>query len=320
MLWQRLIYGALMIAVVLGIVLLDGWLSWCGLAPLEKATVSSMLKTRLMCGLALTLILALLIMLAAFEMGRLCRAGGHQPAAGWAAFVSVLLMLAPWVEFQQRMAAATPSLPLIGEMPLSPFLVTGGVLGACLCILARKTTEKAISNLAVTCLIMLYLGLLGSFTVRIRCIDPGPRGAAAVIYFILAVKAGDIGAYFTGKLCGRHKLAPWVSPGKTIEGAVGALVLAAAVACGAIWLWQNRLAATLGQAPLTITQALVFGILMAICGHLGDLVESLMKRDVGSKDSGHALPAFGGLLDIADSPVFTAPIAWWMLTFFGPIG
>ena len=320
MLWQRILFGSLMIAAAVGIVALDGWLSWCGLAPLDEAPLSGMVKTRLMCGLALTLMLAVLIMLATFEMGRLCREGGHQPAADWAAFVSVLLMLAPWVEFQQHIASATPGIRLMGGMPLSLFLLTGGVLGAALCILARKTTEKAVSNLAVTCLMMLYLGLLGSFAIRIRCLDPGPGGAAAVIYFILTVKAGDIGAYFTGKLCGKHKLAPWVSPGKTIEGAVGALLLAAAVSCAAVWLWENRLDITLGPAPLTMSQALVFGVFMAICGHLGDLVESLMKRDVGSKDSGRAVPAFGGLLDIVDSPVFTAPIAWWMLTFCGRIG
>ncbi|NLE60968.1 MAG: phosphatidate cytidylyltransferase [Planctomycetes bacterium] len=315
MLWQRITFGALMIALAVGVVWVDGWLSACGLTPIDEGTLGVSTKTRLMCGLALTLVLALLIMLATFEMGRLCRQGGHNPAVGWAAFVSVLLMLAPWVESQQQLAAAVPAVRLTGGMPLSLFLFTGGVLGAFLCILARKTTERAVANLAVTCLMMLYLGLLGSFAIRIRCLDPGPGGAALVIFFILTVKAGDIGAYFTGKACGRHKLALWVSPGKTIEGAVGALVLAAAVACAGIWLWEHKLANSLGPPPLSLAQAVVFGLLMAVCGHLGDLVESLMKRDLGSKDSGQVVPAFGGLLDILDSPVFTAPIAWWLLTF-----
>ncbi|HPD31135.1 MAG TPA: phosphatidate cytidylyltransferase [Phycisphaerae bacterium] len=320
MLWQRIAFGTLMIAVVVGLAWLDGWLSACGLTSLDEGVLGGATRIRLMCGLALTLALALLIMLAVFEMGRLSRQGGHNPATNWAAFVSVLLMLAPWIEAQQKLSSAVPALRLTGGMPLSLFLLTGGILGASLCILARKTTERAFSNLAVTCLMMLYLGLLGSFVIRIRCLDAGPAGAALVIFFILTVKAADIGAYFTGIACGKHKLAPWVSPGKTIEGAAGAVVLAAFAACAAIWLWECCLDSTLGPPPFSLAQAVIFGLVTAVCGHLGDLVESLMKRDLGSKDSGQVVPAFGGLLDILDSPVFTAPIAWWLLTFFGRIG
>lgn len=190
MLWQRITFGALMIALIVGIVFLDGWLSARGLASMDEGLPSppTPTGTRLMCGLALTLALSILIMLSAFEMGNLCVAGGHRPSAGWAVFVSVLLMLAPWIEFQQRLASATPAVRLTGGMSLSLFLLTGGVLGACLCILARKTTERAVTNLAVTCLTFLYLGLLGSFAVRIRCLDPGPGGDTALIYFILTVK------------------------------------------------------------------------------------------------------------------------------------
>lgn len=318
MLWQRITFGALMIALVVGIVLLDGWLSLRGSAPAQEVLAPGIARNRPLCGLALTLMLALLIMLAAFELGHLCRMGGYRPASGWAAFVSVLLMLAPWIEFQQRLASAAPAIRLTGGMSLSLFLLAGGVLGAMLCVLARKRTERAVADLAVTCLSFLYLGLLGSFAIRIRCFDPGPAGGVAVIYFVLTVKAADIGAFFTGKFFGRRKLAPWVSPGKTIEGAVGALVAATAAACGALWLWR-QLGPSLGPSPLNMTQALIFGPVMAVCGHLGDLVESLIKRDVGSKDSGQVVPAFGGLLDILDSPVFTAPVAWWLLALWGRI-
>lgn len=316
MLWQRILFGTLMIVLAVSLVVLDGRLSMHGLSPLDDTAVTGSMKTRLMCGLALTLVLALLIMLASFEMGRLCRDGGYQPATGWAAFASVLLMLAPWVEFQQQ--AGSSIVRLTGGIPLSLFLLTGGVLGAFLCVMARKTTEKAVANLAVTCLIMLYLGFLASFVIRLRCLNPGPGGSALVIYFILVVKSGDIGAYFTGRLCGKHKLAPWLSPGKTIEGAAGALAFAAGVAWLGVWAWQ-RWESVLGAPPLRISQAIVFGLVMAVCGHLGDLVESLIKRDVGSKDSGRVVPSFGGLLDIVDSPVFTAPFAWWLLTIWSRI-
>jgi phosphatidate cytidylyltransferase len=258
-------------------------------------------------------------MLSVFEMGRLCREGGYQPATSWAAFASVLLMVAPWAEMQQRLAPSQFGAALAPAVPLSILIVTGGLLGACLIALGRKTTERAIASMGTTVLLIVYLGLLGSFVVRLRCLWPGPAGAAAVVYFILTVKSGDIGAYFVGKLLGRHKLAPWVSPGKTIEGFVGAMGAALAVAWGLLALWA-RLGDVLGPQPVTAPQAIVFAVVMAVCGHLGDLVESLVKRDVGAKDSGHLVPSFGGFLDIVDSPLFAAPVAWWMLTFWSRIG
>jgi phosphatidate cytidylyltransferase len=320
MIWQRLGFGALMIALVIGVVALDGWLSAKAMAPAAEGTEMIAARTRPMCGLAITLLLAVVVMLSAFEMGRLCRAGGYSPAANWAAFVAVLLMIAPWAEMQQRLPVADRFSAATGPgTPLSLFLVTGGLLGAALVVLARKVIERAIANIAVTLLIILYLGLLGSFVVRVRCLWPGPAGAAAVSFFLITVKSGDIGAFFVGKLLGRHKLAPWVSPGKTIEGAIGAILLAVATACGGVLIWQ-RLESTLGPPPIQMSQAIIFAVVMALCGLLGDLIESLMKRDVGSKDSGHIVPSFGGYLDIVDSPLFTAPIAWWMLTFWARIG
>jgi phosphatidate cytidylyltransferase len=319
MIWQRIAFGALMIALVVGVVALDGWISAEGLAPTGEGGEVIAARIRPMSGLALTLLLAVVVMLSTFEMGRLCRSGGYLPATNWAAFVAVLLMIAPWAEMQRHLFPPGRFSATASGTPLSLFLVTGGVLGATLVVLARRTTEKAVANIAVTVLAILYLGLLGSFVVRLRCLWPGPAGAAAVSYFILTVKAGDIGAFFVGNLFGRHKLAPWLSPGKTIEGAAGAILLAVACACGGVLLWR-RLETTLGPTPVGMSQAIVFGIVMAFCGLLGDLVESLLKRDVGSKDSGQIVPAFGGYLDIVDSPLFTAPIAWWMLTFWAGIG
>jgi phosphatidate cytidylyltransferase len=200
---------------------------------------------------------------------------------------------------------------------LTLWWLTGGLLGACLVMLARKTTERALTNMALTVFIILYLGLLGSFAVRIRCLYMGPAGAALVVYFILTVKSSDIGAFFTGRAFGRHKLIPWLSPGKTIEGAVGAVLFSALVGAGGMLLWQRFPA--LGVPPLGLTQALLFGAVMAVAGHLGDLVESAFKRDMGVKDSGQLVPAFGGLLDILDSPLFTAPIAWFWFTTAGAI-
>src|SRR5205085_511790 len=138
---------------------------------------------------------------------------------------------------------------------------------------------------------------------------------------------------------GRHKLVPWLSPGKTWEGAAGAVFGSVLMAELGMWVWRWNAAGhggpalhvhpfgpggpavhgetTLAAAPLTIAQAAVFGVLMAVFGHIGDLVESAIKRNVGTKDSAHVVPAFGGLLDILDSPLFAAPVALWFLAIWG---
>jgi phosphatidate cytidylyltransferase len=136
---------------------------------------------------------------------------------------------------------------------------------------------------------------------------------------------GDIGAYTVGRLIGRHKMAPLISPGKTIEGAFGAL----AFSCLGAWLafqfvvpWTAEHSAVAMQwsHPWSLWWGwIVFGLLVGAAGMLGDLAESLLKRDVGRKDSSTWLPGFGGVLDILDSLLLSAPVAWacW---FFGLVG
>ncbi|MBI4581704.1 MAG: phosphatidate cytidylyltransferase [Planctomycetes bacterium] len=305
---QRLVFGSLMIAAVIGTVVLDVWLS----TPGGVGQAAGCLP---MAGLPVTLLLTLLVVLGTFEMGRVCRAGGYLPATLWAAFVAAGLVLAPWVEMQARVGRANPLFDTTLRQ-LSPTVVwlAGGILGAALVMLARRTTERALGNIAVTVLMFAYLGLLGSFLIRIRCLSPGLEGALLAAYVVLTIKSGDIGAYLTGMAIGRHKLAPWVSPAKTVEGAAGAVLLAVVVALAGMAAWPELVGGVHG--PLTTSQAIVFGIVMAVVGHLGDLVESAIKRDVRVKDSGYLVPAFGGLLDLLDSPLFAAPAAWAALTFW----
>ncbi len=320
MLWQRLLFGILMIAAIGGVAVFDGWLSAWALAEGAEGATAWEAGARLWCGLPITAVVIALVVLATYELGRLCQGGGHRPATHWAVFVGALLTIVPWIEMQQRMGPAGAFGPAVQvNFSLAAFLLTGAVLGTCLAVLMRKTTEGAVSSMAVTLLMVLYVGLLGSFVVRLRCLQPGPAGAGLAVLFVVTVKSGDIGAYFVGKFLGKHKLAVWLSPGKTIEGAIGAVAVAAAVAMGCVAGWHEGIG-TLGPVPLSFAQALLFGVVMAIGGQLGDLIESAIKRDAGRKDSGRVVPAFGGLLDIVDSPIFTAPIAWWLLTRWTSIG
>jgi phosphatidate cytidylyltransferase len=122
---------------------------------------------------------------------------------------------------------------------------------------------------------------------------------------IFVPKGCDIGAYFTGRLLGRHHMTPLLSPKKTWEGAAGGMVASVAIAIGI-----NRLGPVL---PLGLAGEIGFGATVGAAGMLGDLAESLIKRDCQKKDASQAVPGFGGMLDVVDSVVFAAPVAYWWL-------
>ena len=129
---------------------------------------------------------------------------------------------------------------------------------------------------------------------------------------IIAVKMGDTGAYTVGRLFGRQKLAPRLSPGKTVEGAVGAILFA----CAGAWLSFRFLGSSMvfpaWKPPNSIAGGWwVYGLILGNAGMFGDLAESLIKRDVGRKDSSTWMPGFGGILDILDSLLLAAPVAWY---------
>ncbi|HSW45493.1 MAG TPA: phosphatidate cytidylyltransferase [Phycisphaerae bacterium] len=317
MLWQRILFGSVMIAALVGLLLLDAWLA-AGL-PNQSGPAHEFRShppTRLW-GLPTVSVTAVLAFFAALEFGLMLKSAGYAPARFWAAIISVGLVVLPWVE---QMTATTAARSAAGSAlgpTATPVWLMGGLVGTCLLILARRRTQGAIAAIATTFLIISYVGLLGSFLIRIRCLAPGPAGAILILYAVLCIKSCDIGAYLLGRIFGRTPLAPWLSPKKTVEGFVAGLIMSCLMATGGMAAWGAWGSATLGQSPLGLLQALVFGIVMAVMGHLGDLTESAFKRDVGVKDSGAVVASFGGFLDILDSPWFAAPAAWWLLTFLG---
>ncbi len=317
MMWQRIVFGASMIVAVVGLVWLDAWLAGGTYAPAASATALEVFANlALRSGLPLVAFVTVLAAATAFEMGRMCRISGLLPLTGWAMFTSAGLAAGPWLGMLLKEAEAVTPLPFNAEMPLTLFWLTGSFLGAALLMLGRRTTEKTVSNLATTMLIVLYSGLLGSFVIRVRCLDPGPAGSVVMVYFMLCVKSADIGAYFVGKFFGKNKLAPWVSPAKTVEGFLGAMAVAFLIACSAFWV-KDLFADGDSLFPGTFPQVIAFAVVMAITGHLGDLLASSYKRDVGLKDSADLVPSFGGIMDIVDSPLLAAPFAWGLLTFWG---
>lgn len=184
-------------------------------------------------------------------------------------------------------------------------------------------------------MITLYLGLLPSFAMQIRCSSetPVPDGAWLVLIFIAVTKASDIGGYLIGSTIGRHKLLPAVSPGKSIEGTIGGVLTSVLTAVFLRKLYYllpqiiTSQGATIGPLgdiisgfhSLQLWQVIVFGVLMAISGLMGDLFESILKRAARQKDSSSMVPSYGGVLDLIDSPVMAAPVAWFVLTVWWEI-
>ena len=173
-------------------------------------------------------------------------------------------------------------------------------------------TGKITERLALAILPQAYIGLLLTFLIQLRFLGP-VIGIVALCSLLLVVKLGDIGAYTVGRLTGRHKLVPKLSPAKTWEGLAGGLVFA----CFGAWLAFEVLLPRVVPASETLRPGwhwLVFGLLVGITGVVGDLAESMLKRDAGVKDSSRWLPGFGGVLDILDSILLAAPVAYvgWM--------
>jgi phosphatidate cytidylyltransferase len=182
---------------------------------------------------------------------------------------------------------------------------------------------EVMERLALTIFGQAYIGVLLSFVVQLRLLDLQPDmrpgwGVPALASLVIVVKMCDTGAYTAGRLFGRHKMAPVLSPGKTIEGAAGGLVFSVLGAWAAFGWLLPAMATPLSASQLWL-RWLLFGLLVGATGMLGDLAESLMKRDLGRKDSGAWVPGFGGVLDILDSILIGAPVAY-LCWIFGLVG
>lgn len=180
------------------------------------------------------------------------------------------------------------------------------VLGLCLRQLASRDNSTGLTAIAVTLLGLMYVPWLLNFMQKINFF-PGVDGKYFLLYFILLTKFSDMGAYVVGSLIGRHKLIPRVSPGKTWEGFGGAIV----VSTGASVVYVHFLGSHM--AGMNLGHAIVLGILLSTTAVVGDLIESLFKRECGAKDSGNVLPGIGGILDLLDSLLFNAPIMYLYL-------
>lgn len=187
-----------------------------------------------------------------------------------------------------------------GYFTLEPFFIVIACLFIFVLQFIRRDSSQALASIAVTLFGLLYIAWFFSFFIKLKFL---PDGALLVAFLILVTKMGDIGAYLVGSLIGKHNLIPRISPHKTIEGTIGGLIF-------------SLLAAVASKSYLPsfpYGHLITLGILLGTLSQVGDLAESLLKRDCNTKDSGNALSGFGGMLDLMDSLLFTAPIFYFYI-------
>jgi phosphatidate cytidylyltransferase len=287
---NRLTFGPLMLAGLFGLLYIDFYAQkWT--TDLHPGGIG---------GVGILLLLWIVLPLSAIELARMFKAEQVRPSLAISILATTLLTLHGFLtQFDSFKPISTSTLAGV----FAAVMITAALRMAWM-----RQTQEAIHHMAGTLLATLYLGGLAWFLIalRVKQTDTVDGSTQLVLMILLVVKFTDVGAYFGGKLLGRTKLIPWLSPGKTWEGLAIGLVVAAAIgaACAPYVL------------KVSVGKAILFAVLIGAVGQLGDLLESLMKRDADVKDAGKSIPGFGGMLDVIDSPLLAAPIAYLLFSLF----
>jgi len=237
-------------------------------------------------------------LLAVLEMVQMMTTAGY-PALKWTSGGLVLLWMVGAYFSTTSETAAVKSLPTV--MPiLSVWAVTIGCL-------FRKNQSQSLAKLMGSFLTIAYVAGLMQFMFLLLIAGRGEEdGRSLLLYAILVIKFTDIGAYFIGSSIGKHKMIPTISPAKTWEGVIGGVVIATGVSSLLLFLYNYQLSGI----SFSWVDGLVLGFGLAVVGVVGDLVESMLKRAAGVKDSGSWLKGMGGILDVLDSLIFALPLLY----------
>jgi phosphatidate cytidylyltransferase len=258
----------------------------------------------------------LLAVLASGEILAMMSAKGLRPAALPVYLGNLAMVGANWLGHGQAFGISGGPF----DAPAVAFILAVLVVFTVEMVRYREPGQSTV-KLATACLLLIYVGWLLTFLVQLRFAGGTHTGMAALATLIIVAKMCDTGAYTVGRLIGRHKMTPRLSGGKTVEGLVGGLVFASFGSWCAFALLLPKMGDPLPAAPAPYAW-LVFGVVVGISGVLGDLAESLLKRDLGCKDSSTWMPGFGGVLDVLDSLLFASPVAYlawrWLVLAYSP--
>jgi len=304
---QRVTSGVVIGASLLGAMILDGWLAerFVSEPPRGGFDVVAWLCN----GAVSTFIILALALMCAREVTHFLRTTGYRPNRLVAQFFAAGLVVGPYLMF--NLDPDTPwRYESWGMLWISLALFMALVLQA-----ARRGAESAAVNVAAVLFVIVYVGGLAGYMTRLRMEIGGAAGVLVLFFSVFIVKANDMGAFFTGRAFGKHKLIPWLSPKKTWEGFAGGLLASVLMSVLIGPMLPEAVVEGLRASPLGYPWGFIwFGLLMGLLSVAGDLAASLLKRDAHMKDSGAVIPGMGGVLDILDSPLLAAPAAWFFWT------
>ncbi len=249
---------------------------------------------------ALATLLSVVSGVAAWELCRMARARGVDTLDGLTIACAAAV---PLLAHGTRLGVLRLNTAALASVLLLLLTVT---------VFRRRVEERPLAVAAVSLFAVLYTGGMLTFAYDLRYHNYAVGRTSQSLLLLLPVLltwASDVGAYFTGRLIGRTKLMPSVSPAKTVEGSLGGMALSVGVA----WLYVRHLLVPQGQLGLSPGGIVLFGVAVAVAAQLGDLFESLLKREAGVKDSSGLLPGHGGFLDRVDSVLFALPVAALLL-------
>ena len=277
MLRHRLLFGSLMTLLFTAAVIFDGWMDGSLTTLADDTPVQ---------GTGFCILIVLLIIPGQFELSRLASAKNLKIFLPVSITATILFAASRYLQ------------QLVDFQPETYLSLLSAFVLLALLVYQYKThgTSGVLANCGASYFSILYLGLLSCFCVAIRI----EFGLWPLLMFAYVVKSADIGAYSIGSLFGKHKFSPKISPGKTWEGMGGAVAAAIIVAIGFALICDI----------MPWWSAVIFGLGFAFIGQMGDLAESMIKRDAEQKDSANKVPGFGGVLDIIDSPLVAAPFAY----------
>ena len=296
MLGKRLISAAVIVSVMILLLRLDFWLG-------TDAVWS-------MPGLVLAVLAILTAAMAGDELAAMFTSAASKVDRGTlliASVVMVAITVAPalWQDY--------PADCVLGRFG---FGLAGLVAGLVILVLSEMANYQGvgqgrgevIERMGVSAFALVYLNILFTFLIAHRYLGGNAVGVMTIVTMLTTVKMSDAAAYFAGKSFGTIKLAPALSPGKTIQGSLGGLLGGCLGAGLIVWFISPvLLGVELGKPWWWV---FLYGILVTLAGMFGDLAESLLKRDSGTKDSSTWLPGLGGILDVVDSLVFAAPVSF----------
>jgi len=240
--------------------------------------------------------ISILAVIGGVEFYRMCSRLNAKPLMYAGNTVICLLCLSPLINYIGPGNINLDTLRLL--------LIVVVMIFSLILLLFRRREDRALNNWVWTIAGILYIGLMFSYWTEIPNID---RGTFWLYWLILTIMATDVGAYFTGRAIGKHLMAPNISPKKTWEGSGGG-ILASVIAAVVLSYVLSM--------PVSIWETVVLAIIISIIAQAGDLIESLLKRNAGVKDSGSFFPGHGGVLDRLDSYILIGPIMYYFILFF----